>query len=401
MVRSHRRVFYRFLCLEVLLIGAVALGVLWWAGKHRIAEERRELREVGKSQAQLAGDLGLPLSGELAGHFGSLSGIEVGFRLDDGGFRTADSWSRDKLQLAWEVLEKKSGQVIASLDWIAVSYPVRENSEVRLVALKPRSRVLAMGARSEILLPVGIGALLALGSAFALARSQARLAAEEERRKEAEQMALLGKMATSMAHEVKNPAAAILMQAHSLRGGEQEEVGQMIRDDAEEIVSLVHQWLFVARPEPPRKSELDLGEMLQGLLQRLEAWAGYHRCQLRGKWKGDLRCWGDRARLEQVFRNLIQNAVQAMPGGGVVTVSLVGDEEEISFAVSDQGQGFSPAALSSFGDAFFSEREGGIGLGLALVQGVVSAHGGVVRGRNLEEGGATIEGSFMRKKMTK
>ncbi|GHC64919.1 sensor histidine kinase [Roseibacillus persicicus] len=400
MTALEGKVFSQYLLSQILLILVAGVLVLWWSGQMRVSEERRSLREVGESQAQLAGDLRLPLSGELAGHFGSLSGIEIGFLLPDGGFRTAKKWSEDELNLAWRTLENgQEGEVLSDADWMAVAFPIAAGDQggAKLVALQRKPRVLAMGTRREIVWPVGIAVALALGSAFALARSRARLAAEQERRKAAEQMALLGKMATSMAHEVKNPAAAILMQARTLEGGAQAEVGQMIRDDAEEIVSLVNQWLFVARPEPPKMGEVDLGALLEELVKRVEAWARYHRCELKLQQEGDLRCWGDRTRLEQVFRNLIQNAVQAMPGGGTVTINLVGTGDGVSFSVADAGEGFSAKALQSFGEAFYSEREGGIGLGLALVKGVVEAHGGAVTARNLGESGASVEGTLSRR----
>ncbi len=97
---------------------------------------------------------------------------------------------------------------------------------------------------------------------------------------------------------------------------------------------------------------------------------------------------GDQRRLAQVFSNLIMNAIQAMPRGGVLRIGArrAGDATvELSFA--DSGPGFSGTALARFADFFFSEKEGGMGIGLSVASEIVKAHGGELRVENRAEGG--------------
>jgi signal transduction histidine kinase len=91
-------------------------------------------------------------------------------------------------------------------------------------------------------------------------------------------------------------------------------------------------------------------------------------------------------RLGQVFHNIILNAIQAMPEGG--TLSITVSEKDIRFA--DTGPGFSPAALRRGVEMLYSEKEGGMGLGLSVASNIVRAHGGRLIVGNRPEGGAVV-----------
>jgi len=102
------------------------------------------------------------------------------------------------------------------------------------------------------------------------------------------------------------------------------------------------------------------------------------------------RYWGDEALLRQALSNLISNAEQAMPGGGRVTVSVESSDDRVSLAVSDQGIGIPEDVQSRVFDIHFTTKEGGSGIGLAVVQQVVKMHGGQVRLRSKAGEGTTI-----------
>ena len=95
---------------------------------------------------------------------------------------------------------------------------------------------------------------------------------------------------------------------------------------------------------------------------------------------------GDRERLRQVLCNLLLNAIQSMPTGGKVTVRISPGVLE----VADEGGGFSEKALASFGEPFQSEREGGMGLGLAVSKEIIQSHGGQISATNLAGGGSDV-----------
>jgi signal transduction histidine kinase len=94
----------------------------------------------------------------------------------------------------------------------------------------------------------------------------------------------------------------------------------------------------------------------------------------------------DSRRLGQVFHNIILNAIQAMANGGTLTITA--RDRTINFA--DSGPGFSPTALTRWGEMMFSEKEGGMGIGLSVAREIIRAHGGCLTVANRPEGGALV-----------
>jgi len=100
----------------------------------------------------------------------------------------------------------------------------------------------------------------------------------------------------------------------------------------------------------------------------------------------------DRPHMVQVFKNLVANAIQHSPRRGVVCVRLEDAEEDLQrFTVRDRGKGFAERSLERIFEPFYSERRGGVGLGLSIVQRFVIEQGGSVRAFNHSEGGAVVE----------
>ena len=98
----------------------------------------------------------------------------------------------------------------------------------------------------------------------------------------------------------------------------------------------------------------------------------------------------DGKRLQHVFRNLIDNAIQAMPSGGALAITARADGERVVLTFADRGRGFSPQALQRFAEFFFSEKEGGMGIGLSVADEILKAHGGSLRVANRDGGGAEV-----------
>jgi signal transduction histidine kinase len=218
---------------------------------------------------------------------------------------------------------------------------------------------------------------------------------ERERRRQAERLALLGRMAAGIAHEIRNPAAAIRLHAELLDAADVAAMSksrELILREAARLENLVSQWMLLCRPEPPKTSEMDLVALLREVLEVMEPQAAHMHVQLDMvvPESGKVLLQADHHRLHQVFTNLVLNAIQAMPSGGRVELEVKQQPEKIEVKVRDEGGGFSAQALEGAGKPFFSEREGGLGLGLAVATEICQAHGGSLEFGNLESGGACI-----------
>ena len=227
--------------------------------------------------------------------------------------------------------------------------------------------------------------------ARAFATTRTALLAERETRQRVEKQAVLGRMTAALAHEVQNPVAAIRMHAQLLRSADGgAAAADTIVEEAARIESLLNQWLFLTRPEPPALGELDVVRLLADVVRRQRPRADHAAVQIVLRAPPSLGLRADGKRLQHVFHNLVDNAVQAMPTGGTLTIEVTSDSRSAVLAFADQGRGFSATALQRFAEFFFSEKEGGMGIGLSVADEIAKAHGGSLSAANRSEGGAVV-----------
>lgn len=417
------------------MAAAGAAGLLWEASQQRQLDEKR-LSEVASANAVFLKEIRIPQSREMAENLSVITGSRVGFFLPEEGLVEGWYWSPEEQGIA-KLAMSREPMMVTSDGLRALCQPI-DDERGSIVVIEPMGPMFAF-SKNFTILPLLSMTLVAIAAAFLIARSVVRplqrmassivsasadaemdlsskltqrhdeigilartlveerkaLLDEQQLRRNAEKMALLGQLATSLAHEIKNPAAAIIMHAKALEHQGHGPEGTLIREDGEHITALVNQWLFVAKPEAPRSSQIDLVALLRSVKEKLSALLEFNRCELELTTPETLSIHGDSQRIEQAFRNLIDNAIKAMPTGGKVVVSLnPADDGGIGFHVTDEGPGFSESALEHFGETFYSEREGGMGLGIALAKGVFEAHGGSLSAHNPSAGGARVSGTL-------
>jgi len=255
----------------------------------------------------------------------------------------------------------------------SVTIPVNSGVELTLIRRRP---VL----RDVLLQPVSIGAVMAfwaLWFALAWAVLSPYLAAQR--------FGLLGSIATSLAHEIRNPIAAIRLHGQLLEKTEPVSAGLIVYE-ATRIEDTLNQWMFLARPEPPRKTEVDLAELIGKTVCVLAPAAEHAAVHIAVIAAPSRRILADVPRLAQVFHNIILNAIQAMPDGGNLAITI--SEADVSFA--DTGPGFSPLALRRAAHTLYSEKTGGMGLGLSVARKIIRAHDGSLLLGNRPAGGALV-----------
>jgi signal transduction histidine kinase len=232
--------------------------------------------------------------------------------------------------------------------------------------------------------------------ARAYLETRAQLADERERREKIERLALLGRMATGLAHEIHNPLAAIRMHAQLIDSTPEAELPAATRTslpvllgEAARIEGLVNQWMFLARPAPPQTAAADLSALVANVVRALTPQAAHAQVELIDRTTTGLWAKVDARRITQAIGNVVLNAIHAMPGGGAVTIEgSAGEVVRLSFR--DTGAGFSERALAHHAELFFSEKEGGMGIGLSVTSEILRAHGGSLTVANAPEGGAIV-----------
>ncbi len=418
--RSHGGLFRRLVLPIVLVALVTAFVAFFQAGSVEKRRDHERLKSVVEANGRLMERLNLPMTDRMRENLSEIAGVVFLFCQDGKVIGDEEVMADIALDKVGEVVEEGEHLVFATElkdERFLIGYqPVVRRAHFPpavligvIVALGTaffisRSVVLPLGKIAKEVREVSSGEALLLPQSVrerrdeigVLARSleenRDRLIDEQEKRQAAEKMAMLGRLTTSLAHEIKNPAASLIMHGQTLRKVEGNPVGRLIEEEGERITSLVEQWLFVAKPEGFDGGEYDLVALLSDLIGKLRPLCDFYQVSVVQSFPINLVVRCDWVRLEHVFRNLIQNGLQAMPDGGELKIFLREREDEIEFEVRDQGGGFSASALEKFGEAFYSEREGGMGLGLTLVKEVVEAHGGRVEAENAIGGGAVVRG---------
>lgn len=211
-------------------------------------------------------------------------------------------------------------------------------------------------------------------------------------------LAELGRLTSGVAHEVKNPLNAMTIHLELLRGflprdsAEARESLEVIGKEIRRLDRVVQGFLKFVRPQELHLRPLDVAALFQDVAGLVEVEAAQAAVRLESAVAlGTAALMGDPDLLRQALLNLVQNAIQAMPQGGVVSLTAApGAEGEIALAVEDHGVGIPEEDLEKVFRLYYTTKPEGNGIGLALVYRIVQLHGGTVRLRSTVGRGTTV-----------
>jgi len=241
----------------------------------------------------------------------------------------------------------------------------------------------------------GVGEVAELSNAFV--RMVRDIDLSQKKLIRASKLAVVGEMSSVIAHEVRTPLGIIRSSAQVLGrepgiGAEGRELAGFIESETERLNRLVSAMLDSARPRTPIYSLLDIHE----LLKRAAALLGRQLADRGISVSFDLRATNpnvecDEEQMTQVILNIMMNALQVLDRGGRIELRTRDSGNALAIDVADNGPGIAPHERAQVFDAFFFKREGGVGLGLAIVQQIVQAHGGSIEVAESEQAGALFQ----------
>ena len=219
----------------------------------------------------------------------------------------------------------------------------------------------------------------------------------EETSRRQDRLAAIGRMAASIAHEIRNPLAAMRGSIQMLRAdmeGEssQTELMEIILRESDRLNRIISDFLSYARPRSIIQSQVNVGELLNQTFTLLRNSAEINDSHVIKHEVPDLPLLAnaDSEQLQQVFWNLARNALQAMPSGGTLRARLqTNTNNRLRIAFSDTGRGMSAEQVEHLFEPF-SSTTGGTGLGLSIVYQIIRDHGGTINVRSREGEGTTI-----------
>lgn len=213
-----------------------------------------------------------------------------------------------------------------------------------------------------------------------LSRAGGQVEAAERRAEEAERLAVLGRVAAGLAHEIRNPlgsiSGAVQMLRTSSERDEDRELCDIVLRESSRLEDLVSDMMNLSQHRPLEWETVDGAQLCRDVVL-LSKRAGRGSEDVSVEYHGPDRCLirADGARLRQLIWNLVRNAVQASAAGDRVRLLLEASDERTSLSVEDEGQGIEPEARERLFDAFFTTRSKGTGIGLAVVKRIADEHG--------------------------
>jgi two-component system sensor histidine kinase HydH len=221
----------------------------------------------------------------------------------------------------------------------------------------------------------------------------------EEQVQRADRLAIIGEMASGLAHEIRNPLMAIKgfaeLQNEDITPVERQEYTDIILREADRMDHLIEQLLCFARPTTDLIAEVNINEVLKDtiVLAEIRTSGSGSEIEFEQHLEDSLpEVMANEEQLKQVFLNILINASQAMENHGIVKVfsAYITSADEVRVCISDTGPGIEPELVEKIFDPFFTTKEKGTGLGLSVANHLMTSWGGSIRVDSMPNQGSTF-----------
>lgn len=194
-----------------------------------------------------------------------------------------------------------------------------------------------------------------------------------------EKLAVVGRLSSAIAHEIRNPVAMIassIATAKQSSGTEREEMFEIASEEANRLSKLTTEFLDYASTRPPKMQEISLPDTIGYVADASRAHASSKGVHFTVSVPAGISVRADEGQLQQALMNLLLNAVDASPADGTIGVRVEDGNQSVRIHVENSGKVISEPALSRIFEPFFTTKPHGTGLGLAIARNIARAQGG-------------------------
>ncbi|WP_338472272.1 ATP-binding protein [Niallia sp. XMNu-256] len=210
-----------------------------------------------------------------------------------------------------------------------------------------------------------------------------------------DKLAVVGQMAAGIAHEIRNPLTSIrgFIQLFESKYKDDQPYFQLVLSELDRINLIVGEFLVLAKPTAVEFKEKEVNNLIKEVVTLINTQAIMNNIQISVEYEQNspiIVC--EESQLKQVFINLLKNAIEAMPNGGLIEVRVKEQTKgSVSIYISDQGVGIPEGRIPKLGEPFYTTKEKGTGLGLMISYKIIESHNGEINISSEINKGTTIE----------
>ncbi|UJF33580.1 PAS domain S-box protein [Paenibacillus hexagrammi] len=218
---------------------------------------------------------------------------------------------------------------------------------------------------------------------------------EQEHLVNSEKLSIAGQLAAGIAHEIRNPLTTIKGFIKLMKTSKKPEYIDIIAEEVERMEGIVTELLLLSKPKKEKFEKKNIVSALQQVVTLLKSQAHLKNIEIEASYAAEhihIEC--DENQLKQAFINFLKNAIEAMPGGGVIQIHLTFADQVLKISFKDQGIGMPEDMLQKLGEPFVTTKESGTGLGFMVSKSIIVSHGGTLHVKSALGQGTTVEIEF-------
>jgi two-component system NtrC family sensor kinase len=229
-------------------------------------------------------------------------------------------------------------------------------------------------------------------------KMEEKLRETQQQLMQSEKLAAMGRLTSQIAHELNNPIYGIMNTLELLKTeipteSKRRKILEMSLSETQRLSEMLRNMLSISKPEEEARRPIDVNELLQGIVLFLDKQMREANIDIETRFEGKiLKVMGSNNQLRQVFLNIIRNAKEAMPQGGILHVETLQEDTRVIIHIKDTGTGIPGEIRNKIFEAFFTTKHEvkGVGLGLSVCYGIIKDHGGEILVESEEGRGSTF-----------